>query len=93
MGPKPSFHNRRGYLSQTVFDAERGSFVERPIPFPSATARRASPGEAVTADPDSPSSCAANGGEGGPGALHLAPGELPRAALEDRGKDGEALPC
>jgi histidine decarboxylase len=48
MGPNRTLHNRRGYLTETVFDAERGAYVERPFPFPTATARPASTREALT---------------------------------------------
>jgi histidine decarboxylase len=48
MGPKRTIHDRRGYLTETVFDAERGAYVERPFPFTPATPRQASPGEALT---------------------------------------------
>jgi histidine decarboxylase len=47
MGPKPSFHNRRGYLTQTVFDTERGEYVERPLPAQPAKPHNASPQDAM----------------------------------------------
>jgi histidine decarboxylase len=47
MGPKPSFHDRRGYFTQTVFDAERGAYVERPFPTPPSRAEHAAPADAM----------------------------------------------
>jgi histidine decarboxylase len=47
MGPKPSFHNRRGYLTQTVFDPERGAYVERPFPAPLVTPKNAPHAQAM----------------------------------------------
>ena len=32
MGPHRIIHNRRGYLTETYFDAVRGRFRERPFP-------------------------------------------------------------
>lgn len=32
MGPHRIIHNRRGYLTETVFDAGSGRFCERPFP-------------------------------------------------------------
>ena len=32
MGPHRIIHNRRGYLTETVLDAESGQFRERPFP-------------------------------------------------------------
>lgn len=47
MGPEPSFHNPRGYLTETIFDVERGAFVERPFPARSATPRHSSSANAM----------------------------------------------
>lgn len=32
MGPNRILHNRRGYITETVYDAERGVYTERPFP-------------------------------------------------------------
>jgi histidine decarboxylase len=34
MGPKRFLHNRRGYLTETFYDADRRAYVERPFPPP-----------------------------------------------------------
>lgn len=36
MGPRPTFHERKGVLYQTVFDKDRRQFVERALPRPGA---------------------------------------------------------
>ena len=45
MGPNRIIHNRRGYVTETVFDAERGTFTERPFPPQPPVITKASPTE------------------------------------------------
>jgi histidine decarboxylase len=47
MGPKRTINDRRGYLTETVFDPERGDYVERPFPAPPARPPYASPADAM----------------------------------------------
>lgn len=39
MGPRPTVHERKGVLYQTVFDKDRGQFVERALPRQGASTR------------------------------------------------------
>jgi hypothetical protein len=54
MGPRPAVHERKGVPYQTVFDQDRGQFVERALPRSGAPARHpgaaaVQPGSAGTA--------------------------------------------
>jgi histidine decarboxylase len=43
MGPNRILHNRRGYITETVYDAERGGYTERPFPPTAAQTPEPSP--------------------------------------------------
>ncbi len=45
MGPNRILNNRRGYVTETIFDADRGIFTERPFPPSPAIAEGSAFGE------------------------------------------------
>jgi histidine decarboxylase len=45
MGPNRILHNRRGYITETVYDAERGVYTERPFPPTAAQTPEPSPND------------------------------------------------
>jgi hypothetical protein len=51
MGPQRILTDRRGYLTETVFDAERGVFSERTVPPPFAALPQPFPEESGGAEP------------------------------------------
>jgi hypothetical protein len=51
MGPQRILTDRRGYLTETVFDAERGVFCERALPPPFTALPAPSPAERIGVEP------------------------------------------